>query len=67
MRMGQFHNKNEILYRWFRKCCGTNVYPDGQMLKEEALEIKKKHLSNDEFSTFAALMDGWNMKNIVRH
>ena len=41
-RTGQFHRKNEILYKWFRKCCEANVYPDGQMLKEEALEIKKK-------------------------
>ena len=40
-RTGQFHKKNEILYEWFKKCCEANIYPDGQMLKEEALEIKK--------------------------
>ena len=39
-RKGQFHKKNEILYEWFKKSCKANVYPDGQMLKGEALEIK---------------------------
>ena len=56
-RKGQFHKINEILYEWFKKCCEANIYPDGQMLKEEALEIKK-HLDNDEFSTFTA-SNGW--------
>ena len=40
-KTGQFHKKNEILYEWFKKYCEANVYPDGQLLKEEALEIKK--------------------------
>ena len=40
-RKGQFHKINEILYKWFKKRCEANIYPDGQMLKEEALEIKK--------------------------
>ena len=40
-KMGQFHKKNEILYEWFKKCFETNVYSDRQVLKEEALEIKK--------------------------
>ena len=33
-----------------------NIYPDGQILKEEALEIKKKKktFENDEFLTFTA-------------
>ena len=35
-----------------------NIYPDGQILKEEALEIKKKNkkktFENDEFLTFTA-------------
>ena len=41
-RTGQFHKKTEILYEWFKKCCKANVCPDGKMLKEEALEVKKK-------------------------
>ena len=57
-RTGEFHKKNEILYEWFKKCCEANVYHDGQMLKEEALEIKKKHLNADKFLTFEA-SNGW--------
>ena len=56
-RKEQFHKINETLYEWFKKCCEANIYPDGQMLKEEALEIKK-HLNNDEFLTFTA-SNGW--------
>ena len=50
---GQFHRINEILYEWFKKCCKANIYPDGQMLKEDAVDIKK-HFKNVEFLTFTA-------------
>ena len=33
-RKEQFHKINEILYKWFKKCSEANIYPDGQMLKE---------------------------------
>ena len=33
----QFNDINEILYEWFKKCCTANIYPDGPMLKEEAM------------------------------
>ena len=42
-----------MLYEWFKKGCEANIYPDEQMLKEEALEIKK-HLNNDEYLTVTA-------------
>ena len=48
--MGKLHKTNEVLYEWFKKCCEENIYPDGEMLKEKALKIKK-HL-NDAFLTF---------------
>ena len=56
-RNGQFHKINEILYEWFKKCCKGNIYPGGQILKEEALEIKE-HLNNNEFLTFTE-SNGW--------
>ena len=56
-RKGQFHKINKILYDLFKKCCEANIYPDGQMLKEDALETKK-HLNNDELLTFTA-SSGW--------
>ena len=39
-REGQFNDIKEIFYEWFKKCCAANIYPDGPMLKEEAMEIK---------------------------
>ena len=56
-RKGQFNEINEILYEWFKKCCAVNIYPDGPMLKEEVMEIKKC-LDKVEFKNFTA-SNGW--------
>ena len=56
-RKGQFNDINEILCEWFQKCCAANIYPDRQMLKEEAIEIKKR-LGKVEFKNFTA-SNGW--------
>ena len=55
-RKGQFNDINEILYEWFKKCA-ANINPDGPMLKEEAMEIKKC-LDKVEFKNFTA-SNGW--------
>ena len=44
----------------FKKCCEVNIYPDWEMLKEEALEIEK-HLNSEEFLTFTA-SNTWSEK-----
>ena len=56
-RKGQFNDINKILYEWFKKCCAANIYPDGPMLKEEAMKIKK-WLDKVEFKNFTA-STGW--------
>ena len=52
-----FNDINEILYEWFKICCATNNCPDGPMLKEEAVQIKKC-LDKVEFKNFTA-SNGW--------
>ena len=56
-RKGQFNDINEILYDRFKKCFAANIYPDGPMLIEEAMEIKKC-LDRVEFKNFTA-SNGW--------
>ena len=56
-RKGQFNDIKEILYEWFKKCCAANIYPDGPMLKEEAMETKKC-LDKVKFKNFTASI-GW--------
>ena len=51
-RKGQFNDINKIFYKWFKKCCAANIYPDRLMLKE-AIEIKKS-LDKVEFKNFTA-------------
>ena len=40
LREGQYHLITEILIPWYEKCASANVFPDGPMLKEEAMLIK---------------------------
>ena len=39
-RHDKYHKINEILFEWYKRCCASNVYPIGVMLKEEAMAIK---------------------------
>ena len=54
---GQFMVINEILYKWYGKCCAAGIYPFGSMLQEEALEIKDS-LSDSSLDSFTA-SNGW--------
>ena len=56
-RHGKYHVINEILYNWHGKCTNANVYPDGPLLQEEAIEIKKR-LGKEELNDFSA-SNGW--------
>ena len=57
LKHGQYHLINEILIAWYKKCASANVFPDGPMLKEEAMLIKER-LNKDELDTFTASMAG---------
>ena len=54
---GQYHLINEILIAWYKNCASANVFPDGPMLKEEAMLIKES-LNKDELASFTA-SNGW--------
>ena len=54
---GQFMVINEILYKWYGKCCAAGVYPFGSMLQEEALKIKES-LNDSSLNSFTA-SNGW--------
>ena len=51
LRHGKGHLINEILIAWYKKCISTNVFPDGPVLKEEAMFIKER-LNKDELAMF---------------
>ena len=56
-RPGKYKAINDILYIWYQKCCSSGLYPNGPMLKEEAMEIKKQ-LNDSALDGFVA-SDGW--------
>ena len=58
----------EILYNWHWKCTSANVHPDGSLLQEEAMEIKRR-LDKVDFAGFAASygwLDSWKKTYGVR-
>ena len=57
MRHGQYHLINEILIAWYKKCASANVFPDGPMLKKEAMLVIER-LNKDELVTLTA-SNGW--------
>ena len=57
LRHGQYHLINEILIAWYKKCASANMFPDGRMLKDEAMLIKER-LNKDELATLTA-SNGW--------
>ena len=57
LKHGQYHVINEILITWYGRCAHANIFPDGPMLKEEAMLIKAR-LNRDELAAFTA-SNGW--------
>ena len=54
---GKYHKINEILFEWYKRCCASNVNPNGITLKEEVMGIKEQ-LQNSDFDDFST-SDGW--------
>ena len=57
IRDGKYQEINDILYEWYKRCCASNIFPSGVMLKEEAMALKEK-LQNSDYDSFQA-SDGW--------
>ena len=55
-RHGKYHVINKIVYKWY-KCTNANAYPEGPLLREEAMEIAKR-LEKEELTDFTA-SNGW--------
>ena len=50
---GKYHVINEILYKWYTKCTSANLYPDGPLLQEKAMEFAKRP-GKEELTDFTA-------------
>ena len=44
---------NNVLYKWYIKCCQAGIYPDGAMLQEEVLKSKTE-LNDSNLGDFKA-------------
>ena len=54
----KYSDLNEALHDWFCLAVSKNVYPDGRILKEKALEIAGR-LDCDEFKASNGWLDRW--------
>ena len=58
---GKYQKINDISYFWCQRCCALNIYPNGPMLKEEAMAIKEslQDSSLDQFRASNGWLDTW--------
>ena len=64
-RDSKYSDLNEALHDWFCLAVSKNVYPDGSILKEKALEIAG-HLGCDEFKASNGWLDRCKRRYNVR-
>lgn len=64
-RESKFLDLNETLHAWFCLAVSKNVYPDGRILKEKALEIAGQ-LGCEEFKASNGWLDRWKKRYNVR-
>ena len=68
VRFGKYKEINEILYEWYKRCCASNIYPNGVMVKEEAMLVKER-LQNSDYDCFNASdgwLDGWKTSYAIK-
>ena len=60
-RHGKYHKLNEILFEWYKRCSASSIYPNGVMLREEAMAIKEQPKSSDfdDFRASNGCLDCW--------
>ena len=56
-RPGKYQKINDILYLRYQRCYASNIYPNGPILKEEAMAMKES-LQDSSLDQLRAL-DGW--------
>jgi len=61
----KFSDLNEALHTWFCLAVSKNVYPDGRILKEKAIEIAGQ-LGCEEFKASNGWLDHWKKRYDVR-
>ena len=64
-RHGKYHKINEISFELYKRCCTSNIYPNGIMLKEEAMAIKEQ-LQNIDFDASDGWLDCWKTTYSVK-
>ena len=67
-RHDKYHKINEILFEWYKRCCASNIYPNGAMLKEEGMAIKEQLQNSDfdDFNSSDACLDCWKTTYSVK-
>ena len=67
-RPGKYQKINDILYLWYQRCCASNIYPNGPMLKKEAMAIKEslQDSSLDQLRASDGQLDTWKSANAIK-
>ena len=65
---GKYQKINNFLYLWYQRCCASNIYPNGPMLKEEAMAIKEilQGSSLDQVRASDGWLDTWKSAYVIK-
>ena len=65
---GKYQKINYILYLWYQRCCGSSIYPNVPMLKEEAMAIKEslQDSSLDQSRASKGILDTWKSAYAIK-
>ncbi len=63
----KFGEINDLLYDWYRMATSRNLYPDGSLLKEKALQIATQlDRPDDSFTASNGWFESWKKKHNIK-
>lgn len=66
-RKSEYSEINETLYKWFQLATSRNIFPDGKILMEKALEIAASLGMGEEFKASNGWLARWKQRYNISH
>ena len=66
-RKSEYSEINETLYKWFQLATSRNIFPDGKILMESALEIAVSLGMSEEFKACNGWLARWKKRYNISH
>ena len=64
-RVSEYADINDALFQWYQMCVKRNIYPDGSLLAEKAINIAER-LGHTGFKASNGWLHHWNVRNNIK-